>query len=184
MVAETYSSASLNVELANGRAVVHGVERGDLVHTHGGHLEQTGHLVHDADAAKAVLTLTEIEQGHDGRLLVLRRVALDDLLDDLFVVGRELEGEVGVVVGGVTMLYVIVECQQAQKDSESLKELTTYHHEGVARPPRRDGEACALRNRGRRGLGRDPGRRPDGRPHEEGSQLGRHGCLDTADGWR
>lgn len=101
---KTYSSASLNVELANRGAVVHGVERGDLIDAHGGHLKQTGHLVHDADAAEAVLALAEIEQGHDGGLLVLRRVALDDLLNDLFIFGRELEGDVGVVVGGVAML--------------------------------------------------------------------------------
>ena len=100
----TYSSASLNMELANRGAVVHGIERSDLVDAHRGHLKDTSHLVHDADAAEAVLALAEIEQGHDGRLLVLRRVALDDLFDDLLIVCRELEGNIGVVVGGVAML--------------------------------------------------------------------------------
>lgn len=100
----TYGSASLNVELANRGAVVHGVKRGDLVDAHGRHLKQTGHLIHDADAAETVLALAKIEQGHDGRLLVLRGVALDNLFDDLFIVGRELEGDVGVVVGSVAVL--------------------------------------------------------------------------------
>lgn len=101
---KTYGSASLDKELADRSAVVHGIERGDLVDTHGRHLEQTGNLVHDADAGEAVLALADIEKGHDGSLLVLGRVALQDLLNDLFVLGAELEGDVGVVVGSVAVL--------------------------------------------------------------------------------
>jgi len=94
------------VELAHGCTVVHGVERGDLVDTHRGHLEDARHLVHDADAAEAVLTLAEVEQGHDGCLLVLGRVALEDLLDDLLILGSELERDVGVVLGSISVLRV------------------------------------------------------------------------------
>ena len=92
------------MELAHGGPVVHGVEGGDLVDAHGGHLEEAGDLVHDADGGEAVLTLAEVEEGHDGGLLVLRRVALEDLGDDGLILGVELEGDVGVVVGRVAVL--------------------------------------------------------------------------------
>jgi hypothetical protein len=101
----TYRRASLDEKLAHGRAVVHCVEGGDLVDAHGGHLEQAGDLVHDADAGEAVLALAEVEQGHDGGLFVLGRVALEDLGDELLVLGVELEGQVGVVVGCVSVLF-------------------------------------------------------------------------------
>jgi hypothetical protein len=97
----------LHVKLAHGRAVVHGVEGGDLVDAHGGHLEEAGDFVHDADRGEAVLALAEVEEGHDGGFFVLRRVALEDLGDDGLVGGGELEGHVGVVVGGVAVLWAV-----------------------------------------------------------------------------
>jgi hypothetical protein len=51
-----------------------------------------------------MLPLAEVEDGHDGSLLVLGRVPGDDLLNDLLILGSELEGNVGVVFGGVAML--------------------------------------------------------------------------------
>ena len=48
-----------------------GVESGNLVDTHWGHLEEAGDLVHDADAGEAVLSLAEVEQGHDGGLFCI-----------------------------------------------------------------------------------------------------------------
>lgn len=105
------------MELAHGRPVVHGVEGGDLVDTHGGHLEDAGDLVHDADAGEAGLALAEVEQRHDGRLLVLRRVSLEDLGDDGFILGRELEGDVGVVVGRVSVLMYIQKIGQFRSRS-------------------------------------------------------------------
>ena len=92
------------MELADGRAVVHGVEGGDLVDAHGGHLEQAGDLVHDTDAGEAVLALAEVEDGHDGGLLVLRRVPLQDLRHHLLVGCIELERDVWVVVARVPVL--------------------------------------------------------------------------------
>lgn len=100
----THRRAGLDVELAHGLPVVHGVERRDLVHAHGGHLEEAGDLVHDADGGEAVLTLAQVQQRHDGRLLVLRGVPLEDLGDDSLVLRGELEGDVGVVLGGVAVL--------------------------------------------------------------------------------
>jgi hypothetical protein len=51
-----------------------------------------------------VLALTEVQQGHDGALLVLGRVALEDLIDDLEVLLGELERDGRVVVRLVAVL--------------------------------------------------------------------------------
>ena len=53
------------------------------------------------------MALSEVEEGHDGGLLVLRWVAGEDLLDELVVLLGELEGEGGVVLGGVAVLQRI-----------------------------------------------------------------------------
>ncbi len=99
-----YGGAELHKVLADGLAVVHGVEGCDLVDAHWGHLEHAGDLVHDADAGEAVLALAEVEQGHDGGLLVLGRVPLEDLIDDLEVLLGELERDALVVVRLVAVL--------------------------------------------------------------------------------
>jgi hypothetical protein len=67
----TYGCADLDVELAHRIPVVHGVEGCDLVHAHGRHLQYAANFVHDADACEAVLALSEVEERHDGGLLVL-----------------------------------------------------------------------------------------------------------------
>ena len=100
----TYRSADLDKVLAHRSSVVHGVERSDLVHSHGRHLKKTSDLVHDANAGESVLALAEVEQRHDGSLLVLGRVPLEDLGNDGLVLLVELEGDVGVVVLGISML--------------------------------------------------------------------------------
>lgn len=100
----TYGCAGLDEELADRRPVVHSVEGGHLVDAHRGHLEQAGDLVHDGYAGEAVLALAEVEERHDGGLLVLWRVALEDLGDDGLILFGELEGDRGVVVGRVAML--------------------------------------------------------------------------------
>ena len=92
------------MELAHRVAVVHGVESGNLVDTHGGHFQSASNLVHDADAAETVLALAEVEQGHDGSLLVLRRVSAEDFLNELFILGVECEGDVEVVLWCVAVL--------------------------------------------------------------------------------
>jgi hypothetical protein len=94
----TYGGAALDVVATNGLSVVHGVESGNLVDTHGGHFQPAGNLVHDTDAAETVLALTKVEKGHDGGLLVLRRVSAEDLLNELFILGIELEGDIEVVL--------------------------------------------------------------------------------------
>lgn len=46
-----------------------------------------------------MLALAEVQKGHDGGLFVLGGVSLEDLGHELLVLGVELEGDVGVVVG-------------------------------------------------------------------------------------
>jgi hypothetical protein len=100
----TYRRACLDEVLADGRAVVHGIEGRNLIDAHGRHFEQAGDLVHDADGSETGLALAEVEERHDGRLLVLRRVAFEDLGDDGLILLVELERQVGVVVFGVSVL--------------------------------------------------------------------------------
>ena len=70
-----------------------GVESCDLVDAHWRHLEELGDIVHDADARPSfVLSLSEVEEGYHGCLLVLGRVVRDDLLCSLHVVCIEFEG--------------------------------------------------------------------------------------------
>ena len=100
----TYRCAALNVEFAHRVAVVHGVESSDLVDSHGRHLEESRNLVHDTDAGETVLPLSEVEQRHDGGLLVLAGVAGQHFLDELLILSVELEGDVEVVFGCVAVL--------------------------------------------------------------------------------
>ena len=104
LISSAYSSANLNEVLANRLAVVHGVEGRDLVNTHWGHLEHASDFVHDTDAGEAMLALAEVKQGHDSSLLVLGRVALEDLIGEFEVLLRKLEREGRVVVGLVAVL--------------------------------------------------------------------------------
>jgi hypothetical protein len=103
--AGAYRCAGLNEELAHGVSVVHGVERGHFVDSHGRHLQQASDLVHDADAGEAVLALAQVEQGHDGGLFVLLGVSLEDLGHDGFILLVEFEGDIGVVLGGISVLH-------------------------------------------------------------------------------
>jgi hypothetical protein len=100
----SYRCAKLNEEFADRFAVVHCVEGCDFVDAHRGHLEEAGDLIHNADAGVAMLTLTKVQEGHDSSLLVLRGITGEDLLDELVVLLGELEGEGGIVLGGVAVL--------------------------------------------------------------------------------
>lgn len=95
------------MEFASRVSVVHGIKRGDLVHTHGWHLQYPRDLVHDADACESMLALTEVEEWHDSGLLVLRRVPGDNLLDELFILGSEFEGYVCVVFRSIAVLQAV-----------------------------------------------------------------------------
>lgn len=52
-----------------------------------------------------MLALAKVQQGHHGRLLVLRRVALEDLIGEIKVLLGELEREGRVVDGTVSVLH-------------------------------------------------------------------------------
>jgi hypothetical protein len=112
------------VELARGIAVVHGVEGRDLVHTHWRHFQYPRNLVHDADACEAVLALAEVEERHDGGLLVLGRVPRDNLLDELLVLGGELEGNFRIVLRCVAVLEapLAVQCNVRRRVGAYHKE--------------------------------------------------------------
>jgi hypothetical protein len=129
------------VVFADRCPVVHGVERRDLVHTHGRHLEEARDLVHDADAAEAVLALAKVEQGHNSGLLVLRGVAGDNLLDELLILLRELERDRRVVLGRIAVLQAAsakpLEGRGREKDC-------TYNHERVAPRRLRNAESSPL----------------------------------------
>jgi hypothetical protein len=99
-----YRCAALNVISSDRVAVIHGIEGRNLINTHGWHFQQPRHLVHNADTSEAVLSLSEIEQGHDGRFLVLARIPSEHLLDELFILRIEFEGNVEVVFRRIAVL--------------------------------------------------------------------------------
>ena len=55
-----------------------------------------------------MLTLAEVEEGHDGGFLVLWRVAFQDFSDEALILSCEFEGDGKVVVGGISVLKVAV----------------------------------------------------------------------------
>lgn len=91
--------AHLDVELADGIAIVQSVKGGNLIDTHRRHLQHLCNLVHDADGAESVLSLANVEQRHHRSLLVLRRVALENFIDEAEVLVGEFERDGGIVFG-------------------------------------------------------------------------------------
>ena len=102
----SYRCAKLNEVFADRLTVVHGIESSDFVDTHGGHLQEAGDLVHDANACEAVLTLAQIQERHDCSLLVLGGVALEDLIDQSLVLLVERERDARVVGRLVAVLGI------------------------------------------------------------------------------
>lgn len=116
----SYRGAALNVESADRTPVVHGIKGSHFVDAHGRHLEYPCNLIHDADACETVLALSEVKERHDGGFLVLAGVSADDLLDELFILGRELERYRGVVLGCVAVLG------NGQRNSSRVKVVVEY----------------------------------------------------------
>ena len=76
----------------NNVPVEHGIERRDLIHTHGGHLQELRDVVHNTDTRPSlVLSLRQVEQRNDSGFLVLGRVVRDDFLCAGEVLCVELE---------------------------------------------------------------------------------------------
>lgn len=101
----SYRCADLDKVFAHRLSVVHGIKCRDFINSHGRHFQQTSNLVHDTNAGESVLALSEVEKGHNGSLLVLGRVTFEDLIDDFFVLGAELERDGRVVSGFVAVLH-------------------------------------------------------------------------------
>lgn len=72
--------------------VEHGVERRDLIHTHGWYFKHLRNMVHNADTRPSIiLPLAEVEERNSGGFFVLRWVARDYLFGKLEVFWVELE---------------------------------------------------------------------------------------------
>lgn len=82
---------------------VHGIEGGNLIHSHRRHVQHLGHVVHYRDGGKAQLTLAQVQQWHASTFFVLRWVFGDDLVGSLQVLGSELKGELLAVFLGVSV---------------------------------------------------------------------------------
>lgn len=99
----------VNADSSRNTPVEHGVEGGNFIYTHWWHLEKVGDVVHDAYGCPSlVLTLTEVKEGDDSRLLVLGRVVGDDFLCALEVLGGELEGDLCRVRGVRHKKYIFI----------------------------------------------------------------------------
>ena len=94
------------MEPPNWSPVVHGVEGGNLVNSHGRHLQDPRNFIHDADAGEAMLSLAEVKQWHHRRLFVLARISAEDLFDELLILSVELERNIEVVLGRIAVLAV------------------------------------------------------------------------------
>lgn len=85
--------------------VEHGIECCNLIHTHRRDVDNSCNLVHYRDGGETILSLAEIKKRHNSRLLVLRRVALENFFNSLLVVLVEFKRNAGIVLGCVAMLY-------------------------------------------------------------------------------
>ena len=72
-----------------------------------------------------MLALTEIEEGHDGRFLVLRWVAFEDFFYELFILRREFERDRQIVVVSISMLSKAISWRRNSRDLL----VYTYHCE-------------------------------------------------------
>ena len=97
----------MDEELAHRFPVEHSVESRDLIYSHRGHLQNASNLIHHADTAIPVLSLTQIKQRQDGGFLVLGRIPRDDLFDEGEVCVIEFEGDFRIVELSVPMLPVV-----------------------------------------------------------------------------
>ena len=101
-----------------------------------------------------MLSLSQIKQWHHSRLLVLCWIAGEDLVDDLLILGGELERDAWVVLWCVSVLHNIQKlvhiflCSMTTLIS-SPPNVTrgTYNLKGVASPRRHSSECPLLRSR-------------------------------------
>lgn len=81
----------LNEVFSDFGAVEHGVEGGHLVHSHGGHVQHLGDLVHRSEGKPATgLSLSQVQHGNNAGLLVVLGVSVHNKLG---LVQKVIEGE-------------------------------------------------------------------------------------------
>jgi hypothetical protein len=73
-----------------------------------------------------MLSLSKIQQWHYSRFLILWRVSLQDLLNELIILLSEREGCVRIIVGGIAMLDQVV--RAVQPAEESLRMVNDTHN--------------------------------------------------------
>ncbi len=101
---QTYRRANLYMKFPNRVLVIHRIERSHLIYPHRRHVQYLRNFIHHTYATETKLALSQIEEWHHGRLLVLWGIAFEDLLDEPLVEGGEFEGDGGIVLRCGTML--------------------------------------------------------------------------------
>lgn len=94
----------MDEKLADRFPVEHSVESCNLIYSHRGHLQDARHFIHHTNTAITVLSLTQIKQRQYGGFLVLRRVTLEDFIDQRKILLVELERDGRIVIGFVPVL--------------------------------------------------------------------------------
>ena len=88
----------------NRATIIHRVERCHLIHTHRRHFQDPSDLIHHADTCKAMLSLSQVQKGHDSSLFVLAGIACEDLINEFLVLSGKFEGDGWIVSSRVSML--------------------------------------------------------------------------------
>lgn len=124
-----------------------------------------------------MLSLPKIQDGHHSRLLVLGRVPFEDLVDELVVLLGELEGDAGIVLGGVSMLCLeLLELYcLGMKHGAHWVTGRPYDLERITGYPWGSCERTTLSSRSYTGC-------PEGASEDIGSDFGCH-CRDEGAQW-
>lgn len=84
----------------------HGIERGNFIDSHWGNFQNSSNFIHNSNGAVSKLTLTKIEEGHDGSLLVVRRILGNGFIN--FGLVLSIEGKFGIgIVGGCVTVHAL-----------------------------------------------------------------------------
>ena len=98
-------TAYLEVILSDLGSVEHRVERGNLVHLHGLHVQDLSDLVHGGECEEVVVLFLSDEQSRDAcALLVVARVLIQQVLNLFVVLLGELKRSVLIIVLSVSVI--------------------------------------------------------------------------------
>ena len=127
--------------LANLCSVEHGVEGGDLVDLHGGHLEDLGSLVHGGKREEVIVLLLSDEQDwDDGRGLVVVGVLGKELLNGCVAFSSELKRCLLLVVFSVTMVCKRTEAESLRSSHQHGQGSACHRSDAVAKREETSGE--------------------------------------------